>query len=144
MKKAISVLGLILLFSNAHVQAVPIHKWIDKDGKVHYANVPPASGQKSMMLEYKGLGDTGATTQKAPKEKVEAPLDEEDLKKRAEAERANAKINCQRARETVQTLESGVRVSKINTKGEKEVLDEKGRKDELARAKAGIKDWCDN
>ena len=50
--------------------------------------------------------------------------------------------NCQRARSHLATLESGVRVVRTNDKGEREVLDDKARADELARARQVVTSDC--
>ena len=65
-----------------------------------------------------------------------------EVKKKIEAEKEMARQNCIRSRESVQMLESGVRISRVNAKGEKEVLDDKGRAEEMERAKKAVKDWC--
>ena len=55
--------------------------------------------------------------------------DEAVAKAKAEEQRvAAAKAeNCKRAREQIRTLESGMRMARINDKGEREVLDDKAR-----------------
>lgn len=133
--------GCLALMSASIAQAVPIHKWVDSTGNVHYSNVPPvASNAKTLVLEYKGVGNTSSITKKeAPK--VEEKIDPEILKKIAD-EKEMSRQNCIRSKEGLQMLESGVRVSRINTKGEKENIDDQGRIEEMVRAKKAIKDWC--
>ena len=57
-------------------------------------------------------------------------------------EKEAARQNCVRSREGVQMLESGVRISRYNAKGERETLDDKGREEELEKARKAVKDWC--
>ena len=54
---------LLSLCSLSSAWAVPIHKWVDSNGMVHYSNVAPENG-KTQLLEYKGLGNTSNLTKK--------------------------------------------------------------------------------
>jgi len=69
---------------------------------------------------------------------------EQAAKTRAEEEKnAQAKAeNCKRARNQVATLDSGQRMARINDKGEREVLDDTGRAEELRRARGVIASDC--
>ena len=62
---------------------------------------------------------------------------EDAAKAKADEQRvAAAKAeNCKRAREQIRTLESGMRMARVNEKGEREVLDDKMRADEMKRAR---------
>ena len=50
--------------------------------------------------------------------------------------------NCRRARTQVATLESGQRVARVNEKGEREILDDKARADEMRTARAVVASDC--
>ena len=50
--------------------------------------------------------------------------------------------NCTRARQHVATIESGMRMARVNEKGEREYLDEKALAEEMARARAVIASDC--
>jgi hypothetical protein len=50
--------------------------------------------------------------------------------------------NCRAARSQLSTLESGQRVARTNDKGEREMLDDKGRADETRRAREVIASDC--
>jgi len=78
----------------------------------------------------------------------------EARKARAEAEqRAKAKAeedklaaqraeNCQRARQHMTALQSGQRMARTNSKGEREVLDDNARADEMVQARRVIDSDC--
>ena len=91
-------------------------------------------------MEYKGIGDTSKITKK----EGEKPVFEVDpeVQKRIAEEKEIARQNCVRSKESIQMLESGVRISRMSAKGERETLDDKGRAEELERAKKASKDWC--
>ncbi len=63
--------------------------------------------------------------------------DEEGGKRRADEEKQKAAQadNCQRAKSQLRALEDGMRMARVNAKGEREVLDDKGRADESKRAR---------
>ncbi|MCW5635719.1 MAG: DUF4124 domain-containing protein [Rubrivivax sp.] len=50
--------------------------------------------------------------------------------------------NCRRARAHVAALESGQRLARVNDKGEREVLDDRGRAEEMRSARAVIASDC--
>jgi hypothetical protein len=90
------------------------------------ASAPPTA------LEREAL----ARKQAAEKEKADKAKTEED---RQAAQRAS---NCRGARSQVASLESGLRVVRTNEKGEREVLDDRSRADELRRAREAITSDC--
>lgn len=70
--------------------------------------------------------------------------DEEAAKKKAEADKvAAAKAdNCTRAKTGLTTLQSGIRMSSVNAKGERIVMDDAERAAETKRAQAVIDSSC--
>lgn len=129
------------IFGLSIAHAVPIHKWVDSNGGVHYSNLPPVAGVRSAVLEYKGIGNTSQITKKEATGKDAATVDPEVIKK-INDEKEVARQNCVRAKESIQMLDSGVRISRMSAAGVRETLDEKGRADENERAKKAVKDWC--
>lgn len=75
------------------------------------------------------------------KKKAEA---EAEAKKKAEEERiAKAKAeNCAQQRQALATIDSGVRMSTVNAKGEREVMEEPARQAERRRVQAQIDANC--
>jgi len=69
---------------------------------------------------------------------------EKAAKARADEDRQAAvrAINCSNARSQAASLESGVRVVRTNEKGEREILDDRGRQQELTRARDAIASDC--
>ena len=70
-------------------------------------------------------------TEQADKQKAE------DVK--VAAQRAE---NCQRAKSHMSSLDSGIRLSRTNEKGEREILDDKQRADEVQRTRQIIASDC--
>jgi hypothetical protein len=77
----------------------------------------------------------------AKRKKAEADL---AAKNKAQEEKiAAAKAdNCSRARSQLRMLDSGVRIARVNDKGEREILDDKQRADDTKLAKEAIASDC--
>ena len=97
-----------------------------------------------------------ATFAQALKRSRQTPLDrdlqarkrsaeqEQSAKTRAEEERAAQQRaeNCRSARGHVSALETGQRIVRVNDKGEQEILDDRGRAEDLRRAREVISSEC--
>jgi len=70
--------------------------------------------------------------------------EEETAKRRAEEEKQKAARaeNCQRAKAQLRALDDGMRMARVNEKGEREVLDDKGRAEESKRARDIVGSDC--
>ncbi len=131
-------------------------KWRDKDGSVTVSDRPPPRDIADKdILSRPASARRAALLPAAPASAASAvadgkgPLDREVEARRRAAEQeqaAKAKAdetrlaaqrgeNCQRARAQISTLESGQRLARVNGKGEREMLDDKARADELAQAR---------
>jgi hypothetical protein len=137
-------------------------KWRDKSGQITASDLPPprdipdkdvlqrpdlsarraatspAAVASAASAPARPAADTELEARKRASEQekqVQAQADEERLK----AQRAE---NCRRARSHASALESGQRIARINEKGEHEVIDDKGRADEMRRAREVIASDC--
>ena len=140
-------------------------KWVDKDKRVQYSDLPPPPGVAEQDILQRPRGaerPAAAAPAPASAPASSAPLlapkmtdpeleakrkkteQEEAAKKKAEQERIAAvkADNCTRAQAQMRALESGVRIAKTNAKGEREVLDDAGRADEVKRTKAMVSSEC--
>lgn len=140
-------------------------QWIGADGrKVFSDTAPPASiPEKSILkrpgsLPAPGPADDSEEPGKAapaalPKVPATDPQLEAKKKQAEEAEAAKRKAelervakaraeNCERAQRAKATLDSGVRIATTNAKGEREILDDKGRAAEAQRLERIIASDC--
>ena len=140
-------------------------KWRDKSGQVQYSDLPPPSGVAERDVLQKP--DT-AVQRRAPAplpaasaasgppllatKTVEPELEakrhkaeqEEAAKKKAEEDRLSASRaeNCARAKGHLRALDEGMRMARTNDKGEREILDDKGRAEETKRARDVVASDC--
>lgn len=137
-------------------------KWRDKSGQVNVSDRPPpmdvpdkdilarptpesvrrappatpASGAAS--------GPTRGPLERDLEQRRRAADQEQAAKAKAEEERLASQRaeNCRRARSHVAALESGQRMARMNDKGEREVLDDRGRAEEMRQAREVIASDC--
>ncbi|EUJ10105.1 hypothetical protein Meth11DRAFT_0916 [Methylophilaceae bacterium 11] len=166
--KLLIALG-VLLVTALPVQA-EIYKWVDKDGTVKYTDTPPPAGAKSLSTIKKkatspavipapaaatpegGLtnptlaqpagGDGAASEQEMAKKKREIDEIEKKNKAEKEAQAKQKQLNCSAAKANYQSYSQGGRVYRMNEKGEREYLDDKGLSDGAAKAKRDMQEYC--
>jgi hypothetical protein len=139
--------------------------WRDKDGRVTASDLPPPRevGDKDILQRPEQVqrkvaapapAASGAAA--APAAPAKPPVDPKLEAKRREAsaaEQAKQRVedeklsqqradNCRRARGHLAALETGQRIARMNDKGEREILDDKGRADEMRRANEVIASDC--
>ena len=147
----------------ASLPAAAQWKWKDSTGKVQYSDRPPpgnvaerdilqSPGPRAATPMAPAPASAPAPAAKASGPQVDSELEarkkkeeqEQEAKRKAEEERvAKARAeNCARARNYQETLDSGIRISRLNDKGEREIIDDQGRAEEMARAKKVIASDC--
>lgn len=157
----------VLAVATSVASAQAIWKWRDRDGHLMVSDRPPPADipEKSILQRPNGprvmaTGDEAAAAPSTPasagmdkelearKRKMQQDQAAEKQEKLAQAaaakERASAQKaeNCQRARNQLTMLQSGVRVARPNAQGEREYLDDKGRAAEIARTQQLISANC--
>ena len=143
-------------------------KWRDKAGHTQYSDLPPPPGTpETDILQRPRAGSTAAprapmaaaapasaasaaplAAARASDPELEARRKkaEQDVadKKKAEDDRIAAARadNCGRAKDALRTLDSGIRMARVNEKGERIVLDDAARAAEAKRAQATVAADC--
>ena len=163
------LLGLTL---TAAIAAQAQYQWVDKDGRRVFSDRPPPADipAKNILTQPRGArapqaapvagpaasasepASAAAAAPRPPAGGVDKVLEEkkkqneaaEAARKKADEERAAASRadNCKRAMSAKATLESGMRMARVNDKGEREVLDDAQRAAELKRVNAIIASDC--
>jgi hypothetical protein len=139
--------------------------WVDKDGrKVFSDQMPPPDVPANKILKRPGgrpaepdaaaaPAQAASASASAPKlagkdkaleeKRKQAQAAEEEKKKAQEEERVKARAeNCERAKRAKATLDSGVRLSQVNSKGEREIMDDAQRNAESKRLEALVASEC--
>lgn len=152
-----------LLLAALLVAALPAQaqwKWRDSTGQITASDLPPPRGVPEKDILSRPDQNTRRPPPPAPAAASAAParsaVDKElETRKRAGDQEQQAKAradeeklsqqkaeNCRRARSHVSALETGQRIARTNEKGEREVLDDKGRAEEMRRANDVIASDC--
>lgn len=159
-----ALLAVALVIGCGAASAQGIWKWRDKDGRVQISDRPPPNevpdkdilqrpNSARMPVAAQAASDAASeapaarvdTTLEAKKKKAQAEqLAAEKTAKDADAaKREQTKAeNCQRARNHMQGLESGLRLSRTNEQGQREFLDDSARAAEVARTRETIAANC--
>lgn len=159
---ALLVLGALPL--HAQAQAGVQWKWRDANGVMQYTDRPPPVGTPDSAILSRPMANTRAAkaavapasaasdVPRASARPAESELDkrkrkaEEDKAAQQKAEEEKqAKVradNCERARAYERQLKDGVRISRSNAAGEREVLDDQGRAAEMLRTQDAIQSNC--
>ena len=128
------------------------YRWVDKDGRVQYGDVPPPGVSASRLkgpaaapaaAEPKTKGPLTPAEQEAAFRKRQ--LDgEKEREKQAQAEKQTQarQENCARAQQALRTLESGQRISRTDAKGERYILDDAQIAQETVQARQAVKASC--
>jgi hypothetical protein len=145
-------------------------KWRDKNGQTQYSDLPPPGGVTEQDILQRPSGSANARVTPRPtvvsasaaETSASAPVlspkstepELEAKRKKAEQEAADKKKaeavkqdavradNCTRAKDYMRTIDSGVRLSSRNAKGELEVLDDTGRAAETKRIREVMSSEC--
>jgi Domain of unknown function (DUF4124) len=160
--------GTLLCIGIAPVQAAP-WKYRDAQGRIVVSDLPPPAGvqDKDILERPTAPARRAAPAPQAAASAASAPAaaavpalaqrndpeldarrkklsDEQETQKRVQTEKDNAQRaeNCSRAKSHLAALGDGQRIARTNDKGEREVLDDKGRAEEMQRARQVIASDC--
>ena len=136
-------------------------KWRDKGGQITASDLPPPRDvpekdilqRPDLTLRRPPAPAASAASGLLPgKPAVDKELDarrrageqEQQAKVRADEEKLAGQRaeNCRRARGHLSALETGQRIARVNDKGEREVLDDRGRAEETRQAREVIASDC--
>ena len=128
------------------------YKWVE-NGKVRYGDVPPP-GAQATPLRAPGPGSAAPapeakkdsartlTPEQAFRKRQEDAQKEREMQAKADQDSLAKRENCSRAQDALRTLESGQRISRTDSKGERYFLDEAQIAQETAKARESVGQWC--
>ncbi len=140
------------------------YKWVDKNGRTQYGDVPPpgvkaaplrgppapsapaeAAAEKDAAKDGKAArkgpltpAEQDAEFRKRQKEQAESADKAEKERAQVEAKRAN----CEQSQAYLRSLESGARVASTNAAGERVIMEDAQRANEIARVQRVISETC--
>jgi predicted component of type VI protein secretion system len=157
--RSLIVLAVCCLAFSASAQ----WQWLDKDGRRVFSDRPPPAdvpeknilkrpGSRGSFAPSPAAAPAPAGAAAAPQTGVDKSLEEKrkqaeaaEAAKRKEEEERSARIraeNCSRAQQAKVGVDSGVRMARINEKGEREFMDEAGIAAESQRLQTIINENC--
>lgn len=166
MRRCLPIALAVLLGLTLAGPAAAQWKWRGTNGQIQYSDLPPPSGvsEKDILQRpnASNIPRTAPLGVAAAASGASAPLlapagkepELEAKRKQAEKEKADkAKAeeqklalmkaeNCNRARDHARSLESGMRMARVNDKGEREIIDDAARAAEIRRAREVIASDC--
>ncbi|HJW10999.1 MAG TPA: DUF4124 domain-containing protein [Albitalea sp.] len=155
----------VLLGATLSFPAAAQWKWRDKNGQVQYSDLPPPPGVADKDILQRPFGtlhqkmaapaEAAPAASAPPLAPVKAVEPELEAKRRKAEEEKAAKVkaeeekvaaaraeNCTRAKGHLRSLDDGIRIARTNDKGEREILDDKGRAEEAKRMRDIIASDC--
>ena len=156
--------ALLLAVLPAHAQ----WKWKDGKGQTHISDLPPprdipekdvlqrpaeivrktAAAGAASAPEAAPAASAAAATKPRVDPEIEARRTRIEQEQKAKAKADEDKLaaqraeNCARAKQQLAGVESGMRLARVNDKGEREILDDKARAEEAQRARQAIASEC--
>jgi len=150
MKRAFFALVIAAAAGGALAQQ---YKWVDENGRVRYGDVPPpganatrlkppALGAATPAPEAKKDAAKALTPEQAFRKRQEEAQKEREQQAKAEQDAQAKRENCQRAQDMLRTLESGQRISRTDSKGERVYLEDAQIAEATAKARQSVREWC--
>lgn len=159
-RPALAALATTLLLACLATPALAQWKWRDRSGQITVSDLPPPRdvADKDILQRpdpaaaLRTAAAEPAASAPAAKPAVDAQLEsrrrEADQQQAAKAKAEADKLaeqraqNCRSARSQLAALDSGQRIARIDDKGERIILDDKQRAEEVRRARQVIASDC--
>ena len=152
------MLALLLVFCvNAQAE---VNKWVDESGRVHYSDQPPPAsanvkklGPAAKTRDSTESGDAAESDNNGePKSIAEREAElrkkqkaEKEAAAKAAKEQANKQANqdnCNQAKLSLKTLQSGIRIKELDANGEQVYIDDEERQQRIAKTQEDIEKLC--
>ena len=165
-KTALPLAACLLAFAAAGAHAQTLWKWRDASGQMHISDTapPPGTPAKNIISGPPGgvvvpaaltpampasAASAAAPAASSALEKKKAAADKEKADQ-AKADRDAAvaknealrKDNCARAQTALSTMQSGQRIATIDSKGERQIMDDDTRAAEIKRLQQAVSANC--
>ena len=145
-------IAIAILLATATV-AAQVYKWVDKDGRVQYSDMPPPPGATKAEAKKVETSNAVASTSPTPAKTLQDRTKDYDKRqkdviesaKKAEETRKKDEIdteNCKAARAALRDLESGRPIRRSDEQGEVNRMTDEDREAELVKVRAAAAASC--
>jgi hypothetical protein len=161
-RTSIAATAVLVLAACLSTPAFAQWKWRDKSGQVTVSDLPPPRDvadkdvlqRPSDAVRKPSAAARPASAPASAADKMHVDPELEARRKRAEQDQAvqrrqeddrqaaDRAENCRRAQAQLRSLESGMRLARVNDKGEREILDDKQRAEESRVAREAVAANC--
>jgi len=141
----IAIPALLLFSISAHGE---LNKWVDGRGKVHYSDELPPPNVKAKTLAtpsaVSGVPAQSSLAEREAERKKALNAKEEDAQKAAQKEKDELakQKNCAGAKANLNTFQSSAPVVTYNDKGERNIMDDSARQQNIEEANKQISLYC--
>jgi hypothetical protein len=150
MDKAIIFVVTCLFAAAASAQQ---YKWVDKDGRVRYGDVPPPGVNIQRLKPPSGSTAPASAENKSERDEPLSPeaafqkrqKEQQDQEQKTAKERGEAeakRANCEQAQAHLRAIQTGQRIATTNAAGERVFLEDDQIAKERERAQRSVNDWC--
>ncbi len=141
------LLPALLLLACAAAAADQVYRWVDKDGKVHYSQTPPANAATSVQPvqvnapppDPTGL-QNAQVLQKQQADKNQKAADAAKAAQQDAAQAAQKKQQCDDLRSRLLTLQNSGRATTVDAQGNVTYLDDDARAKQIQDLQSQIKE----
>ena len=150
------LLFVLMLFSANALSA--LNKWVDSEGRVHYSDTPPPDANAKVLRSPniaapKPEGDsTASSAPAAPKTMAEreaelkkaqqAKKEAADKAAKAQADADAKKAYCDSLRQSLRTLQEGMRMVEVDAEGNRSYVTDEQRRQRIEKAQQDISTNC--
>ena len=147
--KLLRAFFLIFLSISTLTAFAAMYRWVDKEGKTHYSDLPPTDVPAKAVDAKPATGSGNPSAIKSYQEKDQEfrkrRIEEQEVEKKQKTELANTQAkqkNCTDAKSRLALLQAGGRIGKTNEKGERAFLSDQDRESETREAEKSVSEWC--
>ncbi len=154
--KRLTISGTLLTAAMATLLWLPaasaeIYQWTDEQGRKHFSQTPPPSGQQYSRKELKTTPPSDPAAARARLDRLLEQRKQLQASKQQQSEEAQRQASeakqrqrrCASVRKHLQQLELRHRILLRNTDGSVTRLSEEERQQRIAQARAQLKEFCD-
>ncbi|CAN5185906.1 hypothetical protein BH24PSE2_BH24PSE2_10040 [soil metagenome] len=143
--------ALIVSFAMTTAAAAEVYRWIDAEGQVHFSDTPVRDAERLQIdseptdpaaVRARQQREAALAEARALREKQQATSVTEQREAAAEIAEQHA-INCDKARQRLQTVDSAHRLYRPREDGGREYLTDAELDSARAEARLDVDKWCD-